>query len=69
MTGGLGPILTGQTGTLNATGEAIAKLDLSFLPPIANGIRVWIGAVLRNPAAPLGISLIPDTKAFVIEGL
>ena len=35
----------------------------------ANGIAIWIGAVVLDPKAPMGLSTIVDTKAFKIEGL
>lgn len=67
--GGRLPFFTGNLGVLNASGTAVATLDLSFLPPAANGIVAWFGAATLDPNAPTGIATIVDTKVFVVEGL
>jgi len=69
LLGSLSPFLTNNIGVLDKSSTAIAKLDLSTLPAAANGTRLWIGAVILDKAAPIGMALIVDTKVLKIEGL
>jgi len=69
ITKGLAPYFKGNNGKLDANGEAKVKIDVSTLPPAANGVPVWIGAIVLDSAAPLGISVVVDTKVLKIEGL
>jgi len=65
VTGQLAPAFTGNAGTLSPTGDATAVLDISPWPQL-NGVPVWIGAVILDPLAPIGIDLIPDPMVLVL---
>ncbi|MBN2492560.1 MAG: hypothetical protein JXQ29_17055 [Planctomycetes bacterium] len=54
--GAVPPFLTHNVGVLNASGSAVAVLDLNAIP--VQGIRLWAAALSIDPAAPLGISQI-----------
>jgi len=69
LLGALNPFLSNNLGTLNKSGTALAKLDLSTLPSAANGTLLWFGAIVLDGSAPLGMALIVDTKVLKIEGL
>jgi hypothetical protein len=69
LLGSLSPFLSNNIGTLDKSGTALAKLDLSTLPSGANDTLLWIGAVVLDSSAPLGMALIVDTKVLKIEGL
>jgi len=65
----LAPWLTGNHGTLNLLGEAKARLDLRGFGSNLNGTRIWLAALVLDPAAPSGILTISDPYPFVVEGL
>jgi len=65
----LAPYLTGNHGTLDLAGGATAHLDLRGLGPHLNGTRIWLAALVLDPAASLGIHTISDPYPFVVEGL
>jgi hypothetical protein len=44
---------------LNATGDAVGRIDVSSLPPF--DIPIWIAAGVLDPSAPSGIACLPDT--------
>lgn len=69
ITTGLAPYFTGNIGSLDPNGEAKAKINVRSLPAAANGVLVWIGAIVLDPKAPVGISVVVDTKVLKIEGL
>jgi hypothetical protein len=58
------PFLTGNVGVLNASGSAVAVLNLNALP--VKGIRLWATALSIDPAAPLGIGQISAPLLFVL---
>ncbi|MBN2491601.1 MAG: hypothetical protein JXQ29_12200 [Planctomycetes bacterium] len=69
LTSGLGPFLTGTTGTLTRSGTAVAQLDLSRLGPAINGLLLHFLAVTLDGSAPLGIKTITDPFVLKVEGL
>lgn len=64
LSGGLGPVLQNFTGQLTPAGLGVASLDLRSVPQL-QGVRVWIQAVVLDPAAPLGLRTIFDPILFV----
>lgn len=69
VTLGLAPFVTGNVGTLDRTGLAVAKIDVSGIGKVLNGIRLWLCAVVIDGSAPLGIGVITDPKCLVLEGM
>ena len=69
LTTGLAPYVTNTSGTLSALGRATAKLDLSSLGPVANGVLLFFDVITLDPAAPLGIKTITDPHVIKVEGL
>ena len=65
--GALPPFLTGNSGTLDATGAAMARIDFSSVGTAVNGSVIHFCAVVFDPAAPLGIAWVCDPFAFVIH--
>lgn len=57
--GGLGAILQGGAGVIDANGRAQAVLAVPKAPSLA-GLRVWLQAVTLSGGAPLGIATIAD---------
>lgn len=66
VTGGLAPLLQGNSGRLDGDGRATAAADLSALSGLA-GLRLWAAAVTLDPAAPAGIRTISKPIVFVLE--
>jgi hypothetical protein len=66
VNGWLGKWLTPGPGVLK-NGFAQGSMDLRLLLPAAQGVPVWLCAVVLDPNAPQGISLITDPLCFVIE--
>ncbi len=66
INGLLGPLWTGYTGSLQ-NGDATATLDLGALLPSVLGARIWFGALVLDPAAPLGIAVVADPFVLVVE--
>lgn len=64
LAGALGPLLRNYTGALNASGRAVATIDLRSIPPVT-GIPIWIQLVTLDPAAPLGLQTIVDPIVLV----
>ena len=62
--GAIYPFLTGNVGVLNASGTAVAVLNLNGLP--VQGIRLWAVALTIDPAAPLGIGQISAPIVFML---
>ncbi len=58
-------VLTGHVGSL-VNGAAKARLDVTMFGNSLGGIPIWIGAVVLDPAAPLGIAVIPDSKILIL---
>jgi hypothetical protein len=69
LTTGLAPYFVNNVGTLNASGEATALIDVSSLGKSVNGITMFLVAAVLDPRAPFGLSVIADPKALVLEGL
>lgn len=59
LSGALAPLLRGNTGFLDASGEATATLDLRSVRRL--GVPCWIAWIVIDPAAPGSIAFIPDT--------
>lgn len=57
-------VFSAGPGTLDASGRAVGKLDLSLLPKL--GIPIWIAVAVLDPAAPSGIAFIPDVRVMRI---
>jgi len=68
-TGPLPPLITGNVGTLDAQGMAVARIDLKWLGVSANSTGVHFCAVVFDQAAPSGIAWVCDPHAFVIDVL
>jgi len=69
VTLGLAPFVTGNMGKLDSTGLAVAKIDVSGIGKVLNGIRLWLCAVVIDGSAPLGIAVITDPMCLVLEGM
>ena len=69
LTTGLAPFFFNNLGTLNASSEAVAKIDLRLLGKAANGLIFYLLPAVLDNRAPFGISIIGDPRALVIEGL
>jgi len=65
--GPLPPFLTGNHGILNASGEAVARLDLNGLGGNVQGVRFWAVALSLDPHAPFGISTISKPILVMME--
>jgi hypothetical protein len=69
LTFGLAPFLTGASGTLGTSGNAVAKLDLNLIGSGANGLRLYFLALTLDSSAPGGIQTITDPTVLQVEGL
>jgi len=69
LTTGLAPFITGNIGTLDGNGEAVVKIDVSSIGKVLNGFVIHFCGAVLDPAAPLGLAVIADPKALVIEGM
>lgn len=65
--GPLPPLLTGNLGTLDHRGMALANLDLTALGTAANGTVIHFAALVLDPAAPSGIAWVCEPWAFVVN--
>lgn len=63
---GLRPWLRGNVGFLDATGRAIATLDLRSVSGLS-GTRVWAAALSLDAAAPGGIATVTKPVVMVME--
>lgn len=69
LTTGLAPFFTRNIGTLNASAEGTAVIDLSMVGKAVNGFVFYLLPAVLDPRAPFGISIIGDPRPLVIEGL
>jgi len=67
VAGAIPPYLTGNTGTLDASGRATAKVDMSSIGTAANGLVLHFCGAVLDPKAPSGIAWVADPHAFVID--
>ena len=67
VTGGLGPWFPGHAGALDASGHAMATLDLSAFGSLLQGIRIWAAAATLDPNAPGGIATVSRPVVVVLD--
>jgi len=63
----LAPLLTNNVGVLSPFARASAKLDLSLFGKLLSGLRVWMAAVVIDPAAPMGVGAISKPYVIVLD--
>jgi len=54
-------------GVLSPFARASAKLDLSLFGKLLSGLRVWMAAVVIDPAAPMGVGAISKPYVIVLD--
>ena len=61
------PFLTGNVGTLDAGGRAVARLNLAALGTAYNGTVIHFAGVVLDDPAPGGIAWVLDPWAFTVR--
>ena len=67
VNGGVPGMIYGTVGTLDASGLAVVRIDVTLVAPILKGLRVVAAAVVLDPKAPSGLANVSGATGFTIR--